>query len=577
MRVSICSIVHQLSYWLWAGLFGCPLTLIAQWDYMSPSAVSTAITTLAKSNKNVSLIRYGQSSAGQDLTAIRIKIGEAEAVSPAIAVIAGHSSYYYTTDLALQLAQRLANLSTNDSLFAQLKGRSIFILPNIHTDTRNELTAQPPMYPRGINLVPDDEDKDGKLDEDDFEDVNQDRVISQMRILGNGNYLAHPKDPRIMVQADKAKGQQGEYRLLTEGLDNDQDEQINEDPLGGIDINKQFSFGYPWFKSGAGQYPLSSPEAKALADFLVERPSIQIVLVLGPDNNLTKAWEANDNPEKGVHAADATTYNLLAKQYQKSVPSSKDQASIPSQGGNILQWLHFHMGRWTLGTPGWAVPKPNKPKKDEKKDTLAKDNKLATPETDTQAADLINWLQWMKDMGISESAYFVPWKPFQHPDFPNEQVEIGGIMLYKTFNAPVGMLDSLARRHMEFFGQISKVLHSTVFQHVSLENVGNGVKRLTVKLRHQGFIPPYPQSRAGLKPYALPVCEIISLDSLRFLAGYKRQKVSLNFANAEKGSSISPEKPLNDTLEWLLIGKGKISIRFGSETMGYITRDLMLE
>jgi hypothetical protein len=72
-------------------------------------------------------------------------------------------------------------------------------------------------------------------------------------------------------------GEKGQYTMLgSEGIDNDGDGLINEDDLGGYDMNR--NFGYAWqpeyVQMGSGYYPFCWPETIACRDFLVAHPNI---------------------------------------------------------------------------------------------------------------------------------------------------------------------------------------------------------------------------------------------------------------------------------------------------------------
>ena len=80
-----------------------------------------------------------------------------------------------------------------------------------------------------------------------------------------GKYMAHPQDPRILIEAEADKNEQGRFRILTEGIDNDKDGKFNEDGPGGVDFNRNFTFEYPYFQAGAGPSQVSETETRAVA------------------------------------------------------------------------------------------------------------------------------------------------------------------------------------------------------------------------------------------------------------------------------------------------------------------------
>src|SRR5690606_25628495 len=143
-------------------------------------------------------------------------------------------------------------------------------------------------YARSGNARSTDDDRDGKVNEDPYEDLNNDGKISWIRIADpTGMYMENPEDPRSLILANPAKGEKGKYLLYTEGIDNDHDGSWNEDGEGGVHFNKNMSFNYPNFVAGSGEHMVSEPENRALLDHLFEMFNVHTVLTFGPYNNLS--------------------------------------------------------------------------------------------------------------------------------------------------------------------------------------------------------------------------------------------------------------------------------------------------
>ena len=70
-------------------------------------------------------------------------------------------------------------------------------------------------------MMPVDDDRDGLVDEDGYDDLDGDGVITEMRkkvALGRGTHRLHPKDPRVLVEI--TKDERGDYlRLGEEGFE----------------------------------------------------------------------------------------------------------------------------------------------------------------------------------------------------------------------------------------------------------------------------------------------------------------------------------------------------------------------
>lgn len=88
----------------------------------------------------------------------------------------------------------------------------------------------------------------------------------------SGTMKTSPDDPRLMVplaQGTDPQSWKGEWRVYSEGIDNDGDGRFNEDGVGGIDGNRNFPENWKPdpISTNPGPYPLSEPESRAVVDF----------------------------------------------------------------------------------------------------------------------------------------------------------------------------------------------------------------------------------------------------------------------------------------------------------------------
>ncbi len=105
-----------------------------------------------------------------------------------------------------------------------------------------------------------------------------------------------------MKRADPKKGESGAYRLFTEGMDNDGDGFINEDPPGGVDINRNFAHEYPYNKPDAGPHMVSEAESRALMDWVLAHRNIAAILTFGESDNLIVAADERRPARAGPRA-----------------------------------------------------------------------------------------------------------------------------------------------------------------------------------------------------------------------------------------------------------------------------------
>ncbi len=289
-------------------------------QYSSSSQLSQRIKTLSELNEIVDSESLATTSGGKDISVITLGTGNIDN-KPGIAILGGINGVSLaSTEIVMQLAEKLTSL--NPKLLDEV---TFYFIPNVSPDATDQYFGSL-KYERQRNAVPFDDDRDGLTDEDGYDDLNNDGLITLMRILDTekGEYIIHPENSSVMVKADLAKNQKGEYIVMLEGIDNDKDDKINEDIPGGTIFNKNFSFNYPYFSEGAGYNALSEIESRAVAEFLFEHWNIFAVLCIGPENNLSeysdlKAELPDRNIKTVVDENDKPYFERVVGLYKKNV------------------------------------------------------------------------------------------------------------------------------------------------------------------------------------------------------------------------------------------------------------------
>ncbi|HCC70966.1 MAG TPA: hypothetical protein DEQ09_07445, partial [Bacteroidales bacterium] len=134
-----------------------------------------------------------------------------------------HSNEIQGTEMALYAAWYMAEMYNENEFIRELLDDKVFyIIPTINPDARENFMheANTGSSPRS-GMAPRDDDRDGLVDEDGFDDINNDGVISMMRRRDPfGQYKDDPSDHRQMIRVQD--GEKGEYEMLGyEGIDND--------------------------------------------------------------------------------------------------------------------------------------------------------------------------------------------------------------------------------------------------------------------------------------------------------------------------------------------------------------------
>ena len=424
-----------------------------------------------------------------------------------------HAPHLLGSELAVRLARRLVEKADRNKSVRKMLGRvTFYVIARPTPDACGAFFARP-HWERTGNERPIDDDRDGKTDEDGPEDLNGDGLITMMRVADpSGTHRAHAEDPRVLIRADAKKNERGRWSLYVEGRDNDADEKQGEDPPGGVALDRNFTFRYPYFEQGAGPHQVSEVESRAVADFAFAHPNIALVLSFAPQDNLMQPWKAATKPETGkiktsLLADDAPYFDFAAKKYKRRFGDHDPPESTPS-GGSFGEWAYFHYGRWSFICRGWWLPKvdtdeeedpaspeqdkesPDKEKAtDEQQDgttSSEKDKKDKKKDEDKRGLDDLNALRWFAREKIDG---FVPWQPIEHPDYPDKKVEVGGLRPFLRLNPPADRLEPLAKKHWQFLRSLVGLLPQLAFERIKTEPLGDGVWRITASVANRGYLP----------------------------------------------------------------------------------------
>lgn len=263
-----------------ATLFLIPGHASATGKYSDPADVNRRVEQLRQSSPSmVKVHKMAVTPGGREM--LMIEIGKSGTALPAVLVTANMTG---TTPVATEAALSLASRIIADATLSA--GQTWYIVPLGNPDAFARYFTRPRWSDPG-NATPFNDDTDDQADEDGYNDLNNDGLITQMRVKAqDGTWVPVEREPRLMRRADASKGEKGIYRLYTEGLDDDGDGQYNEDAPGGTNVNINFPHLFKSFGKRSGLYPGSAPESEALLKFAFAHPEIAMVLSFGNTNYL---------------------------------------------------------------------------------------------------------------------------------------------------------------------------------------------------------------------------------------------------------------------------------------------------
>jgi len=476
--------------------------------YATPAEYDAQIAAL-KQFKGMKVTSLTKTLGKRDVWLITIS-GEALTHKPGILLVGNvEPGHLVGSEVLVRLAKQLGGAANDPKSDADLKLKkllqqvTIYIIPRPSPDATAKCWNRPAHLPQGNAAVTDD-DRDGRGGEDPAEDLDGDSRITQMRIADPlGTHRAHPDDPRVLIEVNPKKNEAGQYRLLSEGHDNDHDEEFNEDGAGGVAFNRNWTFRYQPFAAHAGPHQVSELETRAIADWCFDHQNIVAVFTFTPEDNLFHPWKPGNDGGKirtTIAGDDAAPLDYLAEKY-RDVLKAKDPPPAAKYRGSFSEWAYYHYGRWSLASRGWWIPQvaksddkpaPMKDDKEEPKESTKSEAKKPAAEVskESRGADDLNVLRWLEREKI---AGFTTWTKIKHPDFPNQTVEVGGFHPLLLLNPPAKEFDALATKHGEYLQQLADLLPILAIRDQQVEPLGAGLYKIRLKVANTGYLATQPE------------------------------------------------------------------------------------
>ncbi len=532
------------------------------WDrYYDHAAIGEIGRRLQAAHPNTCrLSSIGKSHEGRDLWMITVTDftkGQADR-KPAMYIDGNiHSNEIQGTEMALYsawyLCERRGEVAWIDSL---LTDRTLYIVPTINPDGRENYlkSANTASSPR-TGLVPRDNDGDGRVDEDTYDDLDGDGNITQMRRRNpNGRFIESPEEPRLLVPAPP--GTRGQWELLgSEGIDNDGDGEVNEDGVGGYDPNRN----WPWrwmpnyVQGGADYYPTSLPETRAVIDFVVAHPNI--AGAQSYHNNGGMILRGPGSPQDEYRPQDVQVFDQLGRVGERILPGYRYMIvwkDLYIVWGGELDWFYGGRGIVTFSNELWTSFKF-----------------FEKAETNTNRYDRTDYEY---DRLLLFGDAFVPWKAYRHPQYGD--IEIGGSK--KTFGRaePGFLLQAEAHRNMAFTLFQTWQLPKVEVDSVASRALGNGLTEVTAIVANRRIVPTHTQQDVENK---ISRPDYVTLEGATVLSGYR-------VVNDRNGQSVEQERkparleisniPGNSVVvvKWVVRGNGPYTITVDSEKGGRDSR-----
>ena len=333
-------------------------------------------------------------------------------------------------------------------------------------------------------IRPYDSDRDGLLDEDPAEDLDGDGAIRQMRVkveTGKGDAVVDPRDPsgRLMRRVGVGKG---DYLLVTEGYDNDGDGRVNEDGIGGLDLHRNYpenwrpeaeETGRGFTQGGAGEYPLSEIETRAVVNFLLAHPNVSVVNTMDTTVPMLLRPPSTSASDERMYPEDLALYKNFDTKGKEITGYARAGDVYADYGRNQPLFGHSpDFGYWQYGAIWYG-------------DELWNGGNVGDYNKDGIVNDELDRLQFNdKELKVTR---FQPWKKIIHPDYG--EAEVGGWDgKFWSQNPPPELLETWIEKEGRFNLMLASSLPKVVMSDPKVTGQGTEFT-IEVTVENQGVIP----------------------------------------------------------------------------------------
>lgn len=328
------------------------------------------------------------------------------------------------------------------------------------------------------------------------EDVDGDGLSLLMRVEdAGGEYVEAMEMPGLMVPR-RIEDEGPYYKVFPEGVVSSWDGHTLPDTsfLSDNEPDLNRNFPYHWAPEpdqlGAGRFPMSELESRAIVEFTSARPNIFLWLNLhtfggvlirplggAPDNKMDpndlalfrqlEAWATE-------HQSYPTVSGFEEFTYEPDKPLHGDLSDYAYHQRGCIAWV---TELWDLFEQvGLERPK----RFVERYTRMTRDDMLAVA-------------RW--DIDKNDGRCQRPWKKIEHPQLG--PVEVGGLdPRYGFWNPPPSELPAVCKGQAAVYLRMATMAPRLVISDVEVEGLGDGLSKISATVANHGYLPTYILSSA---------------------------------------------------------------------------------
>jgi murein tripeptide amidase MpaA len=466
-----------------------------------------------------------------------------------------HASEVSPSTACLYLIHRLVHeYGTHPAITRCLDTRVFYICPRVNPDGAEWALADKPKIIRSSTRpYPYEEDPIGGLV---TEDIDGDGRMLMMRIPDpNGPWKKHPQEPRLMVRREPDEVGGDYYRLLPEGrFDEPFDPAILtlQPKKEGLDLNRNFPayWRQEHEQPGAGPYPTSEPEVRAIVDFIVKHPNITGGITFHTWGGVLLRPYSHQSDE-AFPAEDLWTYQKIGAKGTEitgypNISVFHDFKYHPKEyiSGVFDDWLYDHLGIFAWTVEIWSP----------QRQAGISDYKFIDWYREHPVEDDLKLLRWSDE--VLGGKGYVDWYTFDHPQLG--KVELGGWdVMYAWRNPPPPFLEKEVALFPDWLVWHLLISPKLELYEAKATPLGEGLYQVRLVVQNSGWLPTYITKKALEKKVVRGVVAEIELpEGATLRTGKPREELGQLEGRAYKPSTPTTwhADPTDDRakVEWVV-------------------------
>lgn len=533
----------------------------------------------------VKLVSIGKTLEGRELWLLVLG-AEPERVRPAVWVDGNmHASELCGSSAALAIAEDVIRLHVSNQpnchdlpghVADRLRNVLFYILPRMSPDGAEAVLRTG----RFVRSVPRDNRLDRRTSYWVAKDVDGDGLALAMRKQDPTGEFVESKEVSGLLVRRQLEDSGPYYKVYPEGIIENFDGKTIPTPSFLSDNPTDLNRNFPWSwmpdyqQEGAGPYPMSEPESRAVVEFTSRTPHLFAWLNLHTFGGVF-IRPLGHKPDTEMDPNDLALYRQIAALGERhtgypTVSGYEEFTYEPEKPlhGDLTDYGYHQRGCIAYVCELWDLFRQV---------GLGSKKRFFENYTHLSRDDIVKIALW--DTKQNKGRLLKPWKRFTHPQL--REVEVGGLdPRIGLWNPPLEQIAEICTDQSSMFLRVAAMAPHVVVGGTELRIIGEDLTQVDISVENHGYLPTYILSSAKKLAWNEPLyVEATTAGCMLEDSRQGRREVghldgwgrglfdgtdALYFQRSRGNTGRS-------ALSWVVRGKGVLTLRIGSCRAGWIT------